>query len=285
MKTVKGYRSAIAVTLQALGTWGPDWDAPVGALLANMAIERPFCAHRTPKWDLSVVLKFLMGFPFEPLGRAELKWLTIKTVFLVALATAQRRSELHALALKEVKFHSRSQGHGVSLGFVPGFLAKTQSPSASARRVEIPALTNIVDRDLPDRTLCPVRALRFYVDKTQDPSFRRGRERLFVSYLEGRDTEIRPATIARWIVLAVRAAYKNLESNRTLRREASVTAHEVRALATSWADYKGVALAEVLKAASWAGHSTFSQFYLRDCSELADGMHAIGPVVAAQHVV
>jgi hypothetical protein len=64
-----------------------------------------------------------------------------------------------------------------------------------------------------------------------------------------------------------------------------VTAHEVRALSASWAAYKGVALGDVLEVATWCNHSMFSQFYLRDCSVLADGMRSIGPVVAAQHVV
>jgi hypothetical protein len=46
----------------------------------------------SPKWDLSVVLRALMGFPFETMDKVSLKYLTFKTIFLVALATAQRRS-------------------------------------------------------------------------------------------------------------------------------------------------------------------------------------------------
>jgi hypothetical protein len=69
-------------------------------------------------------------------------------------------------------------------------------------------------------------------------------------------------------------------------RQASVTAHEVRALSASWAAYnKGVALGDVFEVATWSNHSTFSQFYVRDCSVLADDMRSIGPFVTAQHVV
>jgi hypothetical protein len=57
-----------------------------------------------------------------------------------------------------------------------------------------------------------------------------------------------------------------------LRRQASVMAREVRALSASWAGDKGVALGDVLEVATWSNHSTFSQFYLRDCSVLADAM-------------
>jgi hypothetical protein len=70
-----------------------------------------------------------------------------------------------------------------------------------------------------------------------------------------------------------------------LRRQASITAHEVRALSASWEASKGVALGYVLELTTWSNHSTFSQFYLRDCSILADGMWSIGPDVAAQHMV
>jgi hypothetical protein len=73
--------------------------------------------------------------------------------------------------------------------------------------VSIPSLSRSVTRDLLERTLCPVRALRFYVDWTKDPVFRRGRKRLFVSIVEGFEREIRLATVARWIVSTIQLAY------------------------------------------------------------------------------
>ena len=40
---------------------------------------------------------------------------------------------------------------------------------SSVSPVTIPALTTIVDRQFKeDRTLCPVRALRYYLDRTKD---------------------------------------------------------------------------------------------------------------------
>jgi hypothetical protein len=49
---------------------------------------------------LPLVLRALMGCPFEPMDKVSLKYL----IFLVALATAQRRSELHALAFTTTAF-------------------------------------------------------------------------------------------------------------------------------------------------------------------------------------
>ena len=106
---------------------------------------------------------------------------TGKTVFLVALATSMRRSELHSLAFSALSF--REDGAAV-LGFIPGFLAKTQTPASSGRRVVIPSLSRVAP-DPPDRYLCPVRALKAYAQRTREPGFRKDRKRLFLSFREG----------------------------------------------------------------------------------------------------
>ena len=53
---------------------------------------------RTPPWDLSLVLGMLTRPPFEPLSSCDMKFLTYKTFFLLAFATAARRSEIHAFS-------------------------------------------------------------------------------------------------------------------------------------------------------------------------------------------
>ena len=62
-------------------------------------------------------------------------------------------------------------------------------------------------------------------------------------------------------------------------------AHEVRALAASWAHLNGVAFNEVMSAAYWRGHSTFTDFYMRSFANHEEGLYSLGPVVAAQAVV
>ena len=49
-----------------------------------------------PQWDLGIVPEALSKPPYEPLREASLKHLTLKTVFLLALASAGRCSELQA---------------------------------------------------------------------------------------------------------------------------------------------------------------------------------------------
>ena len=63
--------------------------------------------------------------------------------------------------------------------------------------VTIPALTTIVDRQFKeDRTLCPVRALRYYLDRTKDP--RGSQSLLFISFNKGHTSDIRPAALS-WL--------------------------------------------------------------------------------------
>jgi hypothetical protein len=71
----------------------------------------------------------------------------------------------------------------------------------------------------------------------------------------------------------------------SLLRLSSISAHEVRALATSWATYKGVTLQEIMQAVECKSHTVFSQFYLRYRWTLADVMSTLGPLVAATSVV
>jgi hypothetical protein len=67
-----------------------------------------------------VVLRAFMGFPFEPMDKVSLKYLTFKTVFLVALATAQSRSELHALAFTKTAFREDGWGNPRIHPRIPG---------------------------------------------------------------------------------------------------------------------------------------------------------------------
>ena len=127
------------------------------------------------------------------------------------------------------------------------FLSKNQlakeGPSSVAT-VVIPALAPTLDRSLSqDRTLCPVRALRFYVDRTKDK--RMGKELLFVSLMKGFDKDIAPATISSWIKQTIYLCYQMSDMEaQTLHR---VKAHDVRAFAASTAFHTG-SLEQVLTA-------------------------------------
>ena len=86
--------------------------------------------------------------------------------FLATFGLQKCRSEIHAWVANKVS--NLGQWEKVALFPSSDFIAKNQlarEGSQSVSPVTIPALTTIVDRQFKeDRTLCPVRALRYYLD-------------------------------------------------------------------------------------------------------------------------
>ena len=167
--TIEGYRTAIVDTLGPTGLHISQ-SSDLNRLLSSFHRDRPKSSRNFPKWNLSVVLNELTKVPFEPMKDKDLKHLTLKTAFLLALASGKRRSEIHAWVANKVS--NLGQWEKVALFPSSDFIAKTQLPrkgSQSVSLVTIPAPTTIVDRQFKeDRTLCPVRALRYYLDQTKD---------------------------------------------------------------------------------------------------------------------
>ena len=55
------------------------------------------------------------------------------------------------------------------------------------------------------------------------------------------------------------------------------------AFATSWNALRQVPLLDVLRAAQWRSHTTFTSFYLTDLTVLEEDLMKIGPVTSALH--
>ena len=171
-------------------------DENLTRLLDSFHRDKPKGRQGVPTWNLSLVLHQLTKAPFEPMRKASLKHLTLKTVFLLALASGKRRSEIHAWLYKNIR-HQENWSHG-SLYPSPSFLSKNQlareGPSSVAP-VVIPALAPSLDNSLKeDKSLCLVRALRYYLDWTQD--LRKGKDLVFVSFRNSFQKYIFPATIS-----------------------------------------------------------------------------------------
>ena len=98
--------------------------------------------------------------PFEPLDKASLFYLSVKTVFLVTLATARRVSEVHALSMDSDHLRFSNLDSSLILRTQLGFLAKNQLPSRAPDSIKIPKLSNLCRKsDNFNRMLCPVRAV------------------------------------------------------------------------------------------------------------------------------
>ena len=84
-----------------------------------------------------------------------------------------------------------------------------------------------LDRSLKsDRSLFPVRALRYYLDRTSD--LRQSKEVVFVSFKKGFDKDISPASISSLIKQTVILCYEL--SDQEAHSLHQVKAHDVRAL-------------------------------------------------------
>ena len=138
--TIDGYRSAIADKLGNVPV-NVSKDENLTHLLDSFHRDRPKGRRGIPSWNLSLVLHQLTKAPFEPLKEASLKHLTFKTVFLLALGSGKRRSEIHAWLHKNIRH--QSDWSNVSLYPSPSFLSKNQLAREgpdSVAPVVIPAL-------------------------------------------------------------------------------------------------------------------------------------------------
>ena len=279
--TIDGYRSAIADKLGNTSVHVSK-DENLTRLLDSFHRDRPKGRRGIPSWNLSLVLHQLTKAPFEPLKEASLKHLTFKTVFLMALGSGKRRSEIHAWLHKNIRH--QTDWSKVSLYPSPSFLSKNQLAKEgpdSVAPVVIPALAPTLDKSLKgDRSLCPVRALRYYLDRTSD--LRQNKELVFVSFKKGFDKDISPATVSSWIKQTVILCYE-LSDQQALTLH-QVKAHDVRAFAASKAFQSGISLDQILSACHWKSHNTFTQFYLKDVAWADSELFHLGPIVAAQQV-
>ena len=264
--TIDGYRSAIADKL-GNSTINVSKDENLSRLLDSFHRDRPKGRRRgIPSWNLSLVLHQLTKAPFEPLKEDSLK----------------HQTEIHAWLHKNIRH--QSDWSKVSFYPSPIFLSKNQLAKEgpdSVAPVVIPALAPSLDRSLKgDRSLCSVRALRYYLDRTSD--LRQNKELVFVSFKKGFDKGISPATISSWIKQTVILCYE-LSDQEALSLH-QVKAHDVRAFAASKAFQSGISLEQILSACHWKSHNTFTQFYLKDVAWADSELFHLGPVVAAQQV-
>ena len=120
--TIDDYRTAIVDTLGPTAQFIVH-DPDLHRLLSSFHRDRPKSSRNLPKWNLSVVLNELTKAPFEPMKDTNLKHLTLKTAFLLALASGKRRSEIPVWVANKVS--NLGQWEKVALFPSSDFIAKT----------------------------------------------------------------------------------------------------------------------------------------------------------------
>ncbi len=206
-----------------------------------------------PSWDLSIVLAGLQRGPFEPLDSVELKYLSAKTALLTTLTSIKRVGDLQAFSVSEECLVFGLDYSHVVLRPRPGYVPKVPTTPFRDQVVNLQALPS--EEADPAFELCPVRALRIYVDRTR--SFRSS-EQLFVCYGgQQKGKAVSKQRLAHWIVDAIALAYQYQGEPCPM----GVRAHTTRSVASSYELAHGASLADICRAAGWATPNTFARFY------------------------
>ena len=256
LSTIKGYRAMLSAVfkfpLPEIST------SPIlKDLIRSFEISAPRPLFPPPPWDLDKVLQFLSGPPFETLARASFLNKTKKALFLLAMATAKRVSELQALSF---------QGEDLVLYYDPFFRAKRESAANPLpRSVIVPYLSDFAG-DLPERVQCPVRAIKFLRKAARSASYIPSR--LFVS---PRNPERAMSFYLRQLIVDSGA----VSSSRPPR------VHDIRGIATSLNYYSNLSLSNLMQVATWKSNRVFASRYLKEVSATQDTIRQFGPLVIA----
>ncbi|KAL0204650.1 hypothetical protein M9458_002668, partial [Cirrhinus mrigala] len=262
--TLKVYVAAIAVFHAPIAGRSIGKNNLVVQFLKGSRRINPSRPHTIPAWDLSTVLRALKGPPFEPLTMVDLKPLTLKAALLLALVSVKRVGDLQALSISPSCLEFGPGDSKVILKPRHGYVPKVPSTPFRAQVVTLSALPSS-EGDQELSLLCPVRALRMYIERSAP--FRQS-EQLFICF--GGRSKGHPVTkqrLSRWIVDAITLAYSSLG----LECPVGIRAHSTRGVASSWAWSSGVSIAEICAAAGWASPSTFTRFYSLDIPALQAG--------------
>ena len=211
-------------------------------------------------------MQYLSGPPFEPLARASFLDKTKKALFLLAMATAKRVSELQALS-----FSVSFQGEDLVLFYDPFFRAKTESVSNPIpRSIIVPSLSDFAG-DLPERVQCPVRAIKFLRKAARSASFIPSR--LFVS----------PRNLERAMSKNAMSFYLRqlIVDSGAVSSARPPRAHDIRGIATSLNYYSNLSLSSLMQVATWKSNRVFASRYLKEVSATQDNIQQFGPLVIA----
>ncbi len=142
----------------------------VSAFMRGVRRLRPVHPTAVPSWDLTVVLEGLVTAPFKPLESASERILTLKVTLLLALTSLKTVGDLQAFSVSETCMDFAPGLVKVTLRPRPGYIPKVLSTSFRSQVVTLhyfhpPPFASSEDEKL--HMLCPVRALKLYVDRSK----------------------------------------------------------------------------------------------------------------------
>ena len=253
-KTTLVYRSALYLPL--IHGFNISTKSEEFSLLAKAHfIANPPLRRIVPQWSLTKVLELLSSTRFQ--SEISLKDLCLKTLFLLALASGNRCSELSSLDRHSINF---SPNGDVTLTVVPNFLYKNERIDNCPPNINFPALLNA---DGSHHELCPVQSLKEWLEKT--------------SSYEGNKIFINPLTMKPMTSASV--SRHLVEIINTADPGKFAKGHDVRKIATSLAWTRGLPMPSIIKRAFWKSSNIFIRKYLNPIKT------PLGPCVALGHKI
>ena len=234
-RSVLTYRSALALPLSE--GFGIDTSAKPFSLLARAQfLAKPPVPRIVPAWSLNKAFTKLSTKRFSsPSG--SLEDLLLKTLFLVALASGNRASELAATTREGASIAPTS----CTLPVRAKFLFKNQTLSKAPPPISFPGLG-------VNQRLCPIAALRLYLRRTSSCPHT---NHIFVHPRSGKP------------LLAGRISYWLSRAIRTLAAPTGrFGGHDLRKMGHSLAWTRGVSLPDILRQGFWDSPNVFINTYL-----------------------
>lgn len=250
-RTILNYRSQLRLPI--LQAFGINLSSDNFSLLArSQFLRNPPKKQIVPSWSIDRAIDTFSNREFEA-DTASPENLLLKALFLTALASGNRASELAATIRTGI---SLSKTGGATLPVKPGFLFKNQNPkNPQAPDITFPALEN-------NGPLCPVTFLRAYMTKTQ--TFAR-QDALFVHPVSGQ-----PLTAGRlsfWLAKAIKAGDP---------LALKPAGHDIRKMGYSIAHFRQTDPQTILQNGFWHSPNVFVHKYLISCRPSTEAQFIAG---------
>ena len=242
--TICGYRSAISRVI--LLTTGEDLSTcPIlNQLMQSLKRTQPIQSRRIPTWDISVVIDFLLS---QDNYSCDIKILTMKFVFLLALASGDRRSAIASLSRSKIKLTRDS----VVIPYVDDFIPKSYFLRKNCTKIRDLSLPFIPDKHKIDA--CPAATTLAYIDRT-DQSRSRDNDNLLIKHSNSKP--MNGTSVSFYIKECISASYDHAGLSTTTGR-----AHDVRKIAAALRSLTNPSLNDVLISGEWLSANTYFKHY------------------------
>ena len=189
------------------------------------------------------------------MSTAEIKFVSAKVAVLLALTTAARVSELTALTINGISF---SGDYKVTINqdpaFTPKHVATLYRRTPVVLRAYFPEPRG--SSDTRRHLLCPVRAVRFYLQRTAD--IRRTQQLLVTYGGKTPGSALSTQRLSHWLRDGIALAYQTMGKQAPM-----LKAHSTRGMSTSVAVLSAVDWVAIRDLAGWQGDKTFFKVLLQ----------------------